>query len=183
MLWQLNEWCWENEDNSKLASLYCKVQNIYHSIIPYDYRPSQLYYRAKCFLCRYSTVKSRYLPHTWCDRDNLLFHTSMEILSEFLEKECSPGIVNWEADEWHSDAMREMRTIYKWYHEEYMGKLDSGDLFYEPSLLEDPWNFSKPLPPEYLKMLHMIQYAGEITEAKKKEMLHRLIEVMPYMWT
>ena len=29
----------------------------------------------------------------------------------------------------------------------------------------------------------MTQYAVEITEAKKKEMLHRLIEVMPYMWT
>lgn len=180
----LNEWCWENEETSRIASLYCKVQNIYHSIIPYNYRPSQLYYRAKCFLWnRYSTVKSRYLPHTWCDRDNLLFHTSMEILSQFLEKECSPGIVNWESDEYHAHAMSEMRTIYKWYHEEYMKKMNEGTLFWDDSLIPNPLDFSQPLPEGYKKMAHFSQLANEIVEAKKKEMLHRLIEVMPYMWT
>lgn len=66
-----------------------KLRNFYWRLIPYDWRPGQLLYRMKCFFFkRYTTVKPRYLPHTWCDRTAVLPHMMFEILSQFLEKEC-----------------------------------------------------------------------------------------------
>ncbi len=57
-------------------------------IIPYDWRLGQIWYKFSCrFWHKYSTVKPRTLGHTWVDRDNLLAHTSFEILSDFVENE------------------------------------------------------------------------------------------------
>ena len=49
---------------------------------------SRLWYKLKCFCWkRYSTVKPRWLSHTWCDRDRLLLYCMFEILCRFLEEE------------------------------------------------------------------------------------------------
>lgn len=100
------------------------VRSKYWDVVPYDWRPSQVLYRAKCFFWyKYTTVKCRYLPHTWTDRCQLLPHTMMEILSQFIEKECSPGHVDWEGSG-HAvvvngeakNVRQEMQDIYDWWH-------------------------------------------------------------------
>ena len=124
-----------------------KIQDIYYSAVPFDYRPFQIWYRLKCWVWhRYTTVKPRTLKyHTWCDKDILLIHTMFEILSRFIEKECSPGIVDW----YHEDAYRiipgypydyeqikknlehsvlvrdEMQDLYDWWHKEYLLNVDN----------------------------------------------------------
>ena len=58
----------------------------YYDLVPYEYRPRQIWYVFKCWdWNRYTTVKPRYLGHTWTDRDNLLLHMSFEILSNYVE--------------------------------------------------------------------------------------------------
>lgn len=74
------------------------LKESYWNIIPYDWRPGEIWYRLKCWVYhRYTTVKPRTLPyHTWCDRDKLLIHMNFEILSQFMEKE----LKGYRAEDW-----------------------------------------------------------------------------------
>lgn len=100
--------------------MFDKIKHKYWDMVPYNWRPFQLIYRLKCWSWkRYTTVKPRYLPHSWCDRTELLPHMMFELLSQFLEKECSPGIVDWDATPDHKQAMRDMRKLYDWWHITY----------------------------------------------------------------
>lgn len=76
-------------------TLWDKIRDKYYDIVPYNWRPKEIWYRFKCWAWyRYSTVKPRYLGHTWVDRDRLLIHTTFEILCQFYEKECGE---DWQA--------------------------------------------------------------------------------------
>ena len=90
---------------------------------------SLLWYGFTCWAWhRYSTVKPRTLSHTWCDAVELLPHTMFEILSRFVEKECSPGPVDW----YHKFAPKvvvngktkfvrdEIQDLYDWWHQQYL---------------------------------------------------------------
>jgi hypothetical protein len=110
-----------------------KLQDIYWNIVPYDYRPSQLWYKLKCIVWkRYTTVKSRYLSHQWHDRCTVLPHTMFEILSQFIEKECSPGHVEWYGEYGHKIIVNgeekyvrdEMQELYDWWHNVYNKEYD-----------------------------------------------------------
>lgn len=65
------------------------LREYYWNIVPWDYRPSNIIYRLKCFFWhRYRTVKPRTLPgQVWVDREELLIHCCFEILTQFMEKE------------------------------------------------------------------------------------------------
>lgn len=68
----------------------------YWSIIPFDYRPGNLWYELRCFLFkRYCTIKPRWLGYTWMDRGDLMPYLMFEVLCQFIEHECSPGCVEW----------------------------------------------------------------------------------------
>lgn len=66
-----------------------KIKHTYWTMVPYNWRPHQIWYRLKCFVWyRYTTVHPRTLPwHTWTDRDTILTHSIMEIVSCYLEEE------------------------------------------------------------------------------------------------
>ena len=111
-------------DDFEADTIWDKIKYYYWKKVDHNWRPGQLYYRAKCFLFkRYSTVKSRYLPHTWTDRSELLLYTSFEILSQFIEKECNPGIVDWYYEGGHKilvdgemkNVRDEMQDLYDWW--------------------------------------------------------------------
>src|SRR4030042_4189507 len=96
------------------------IKQLYWKYWPYDYRPMELWYKIKCWCWhRYTTVKPRYLGHTWCDCDDLLSHTMFEILSRFIEKECSPGNVDWDYDNEHSTVRAKLQELYDWWHDYY----------------------------------------------------------------
>jgi hypothetical protein len=114
----------------RIGTIYDKIRYKYWDILPYDYRPGQIKYRIKCYLFkRYTTVKPRYLGHTWCDRSHLLPHVMFEILSDFVEKELDykkdtfPGIVDWysghakiKVDSGDKLVIDEMIELYEWWH-------------------------------------------------------------------
>jgi hypothetical protein len=107
-----------------------RIQYWYWDLVPYNYRPKEIWYQAKCFFWkRYTTVKSRHLPHTWCDKVELVPYTLFEMLETFVEKECSPGHVNWYSDHCphkimvgmeYKNVRDEMDDLLKWWNEEYI---------------------------------------------------------------
>ena len=91
---------------------------------------SDLWYRFKCWAWhRYSTVRPRYLGHTWVDRCELLPHVIFEIISDFVENECSPGHIEWYSENSHKVTVNgkekfvrdELQDIYNWWHKKMHG--------------------------------------------------------------
>jgi len=136
----------------KLTEKLEKLQYFYWSIIPHRWRPFEVWYRFKCWAwSRYSTVKPRYLPHTWVDRTELLPHMMFEILSDFIEKECGPDcFVEWYGDDPHMIEVNgeqvivrdELQDLYDWWHDDYMKNKDNiFDAWHEHRKLhvEDVW--------------------------------------------
>jgi hypothetical protein len=102
-----------------------KIKYAYWGIVPHDWRPGQIWYRFKCWAWhRYTTVKPRYLDHTYCDRTMVMPHMMFEILCQFVEQECSPGCVEWYGEWSHKVAvdgeekfvMDEMKELVEWWH-------------------------------------------------------------------
>ena len=169
-----------------------KIQEFYWSVIPYEYRLGELWYKFKCFVWhRYSTVKSRHLGHTWVDRSDLMHYTMMEILSDFIEKECGEDcIVDWDSDDEHRRVRSELQEIYDWWHQDY---LKNHDHYY------DEWHdFSKKyssgdiLDPVWVSKQtkahadHLFNQALQREKDHKEELnrrLHQLVDLAPYMWT
>ena len=99
-------------------------------IIPYDWRLGQIWYKFSCrFWHKYSTVKPRTLGHTWVDRDNLLAHTSFEILSDFVENEYPNSHIDFYDDHPTNKIeingvvkyeMDELLDLYSWWNETYL---------------------------------------------------------------
>jgi hypothetical protein len=122
-----------------------------------------------------------------------------EILSQFIEKECSPGHVDWDATEHHKAARKTMQEIYDWWHNYYnsQSKVDS-DAIWKEIQKHDPvvgWvsmgDYDEWCPQwateddkqAYKNGLKRLQkFEGTVKKELEKN-LHRLITVMPYMWT
>jgi len=188
-----------------------KIQYAYWSIVPHHLRPGRLWYRFKCWVWhRYSTVKPRDLPHTWVDRCHLMPHMIFEILSNFIEEECGPdGHVEWYGDEPHLievggkqvNVRDEMQDLYDWWHTDYTKNIDH---------IHDEWHEHRELhvkdvtnpvegrddlvswDQEYSSPEAKVENDRLFTEASKKDeryrvelnsRLHRVINIIPYMWT
>lgn len=190
----------EFEEADSFASF---IRYMYWNIIPYNMRPGQLLYRLKCFCWyRYTTIKPRQLDHTWCDRAELMPYMMFEILSQFLEKECSPGIVDWEASDHgimyggHSRNVQDvMWHLYHWWHKVYLVKNEheygqwseyTQKHTLKLSTFDAIWN------PEYISDEHK-RHAGMLFKrAMKKEValtkelnenLKYIVDLIPYLWT
>lgn len=184
-----------NMDLSMMKIDFEKIQDLYWKIIPYDYRPGQIWYRFKCWAWkRYSTVKPRYLKHTWCDMDHLMAHTMFEILSTFIEEECSPGHVVWYGEYAHMvevngeqvNVRDEMQYLYDWWHKKYNGSYEKEtDEIYEHTIDEPFVDDNGHL---YMSDHNRALYkkASELEqeyEEQLEENLIRLLKIRPYMWT
>lgn len=185
--------------------MFYKIKRLYWKLISYNWRPHEIWYRLKCFCWhRYTTTKPRYLSHQWCDRCALLPHTVFEILSRFIEEECSPGHIEWYGNYGHKINGKyvrdEMQELYDWWHKvfnkaypqvtrilwRYANKYDPivdwvklDDEFEE---YNPRWNSeeSERLYGIYMDAINKLERTME-KELKKR--LHRVIEIMPYMWT
>lgn len=202
-----------------LTRVLKRIRYMYWDLIPYKYRPGQLWYKLICRLWRrYTVIKSRYLPYTWVDRCDLLPETMFEILSQFIEKECSPGTVQWYGEHGHKIVVNgtakfvrdEMQYLYDWWHDTYKVDYDKAEeQLCEKSKLHHPDRIFIPIDEEgnetdeenaswfeycpqfkncedkemYNAALDTL-YALEVTKEKElDEMLHRLINIRPYLWT
>lgn len=162
-------------------TLIDKIKYTYWKIIPYNYRIFQILYRLKCrFWKKYTTYKPRYLDHTWHDKDNILLHICFEVFCKFIEEECSPGQVDWNATEIHKVAMKEMMSLYNWWIDcntgrpnDYFGLLDKQ--FDELFQVYDYWieHNGGPIHHIPLKNKEGKVYAYELVSECKNEEKHR----------
>lgn len=175
--------------------MWNKIRYAYWDIIPYDYRPGNIWYRVKCRLWkRYSVVKPRYLPYTWCDKDYIMAHAMFELLSKFIEDECSPGHIQWYGEYPHMvevngeqvNVRDEMQALYDWWHKQYnKAYQEEKDAIYAESTDE-------PLCDEN-GMFCMSDYnrgvygrASQLEQDYEKQLddnLIRLLKIRRYMWT
>ena len=97
------------------------LRDIYWRLVPYDWRPSQIWYRFKCWAWhRYTTVHPRTLPwHTFTDRDKVLLHCCFEILSQFVEREMPADSKKDHQDEPWAGQDRAVRELYRWWKEDF----------------------------------------------------------------
>ena len=174
------------------------------------WHPRELWYQVKCFAWkRYSTVRPRRLPHTWVDCSDLLPHVMFEVLSRFIENECSPGHIEWHCEHSHKSTRDgeevfvrdELQAIYDWwnitYSKEYPKKqnelldrmvaFDPDRLFREtdnPNFMELAPEWNDPEAKESYDSASSEFIALEKrAEQERMEFMHRLVEVSQSMWT
>ncbi len=185
-----------------MSQMKDKILNLYWAIIPYDYRPRSLWYKLRGLLWdRYNTVRCRYLSYTWNDRVEVLTHVMFEVLSEFIEKECSPGIVDWEKSA-HSvevngklvNVRDEMQSLYDWWHiyrkeyeevndiiwrrrEKILERAKNPDAF-----IDLEFDSEEDAALEHTYMMASIKL-DELYEQALTDRLHRIVKIRRYMWT
>ena len=184
-----------------------KIKHCYWQLIPYDYRPGQIWYKTKCFWWyRYSTVKPKTLPHTWVDRSTLLPHCIFQILTDFWEKEVSRDIVDWKGTnhtidingipvnvydiwkdcyEWWQNYLKIEDKVYDKWHEwaEQYSKLEWIPNKTDEWLTLNIQHTSEETEKEYRRLL---KEAQEEERRLEEELLDRMILVIrthQSMWT
>lgn len=183
-------------------SVFEIIQEWYWKLVPYDWRPEEIWYKFKCWAWhRYTTVKPRTLKfHTWCDKTALIPHVLFEMLSDFLESECSPSHVDWYGSghkvvvsDTEKYVIDELWDIYYWWHNIYLPK---EELIINPwydflclhTKKEDVFSFDpKWDSPENKKIgdklfKRMNNKEATLNKDLEKYMI-RLIKCHKYMWT
>jgi len=149
------------------------------------------WYYIKCALWkRYNRVYVKTLPPTWCDRDTLMSYTMFQILEDFVKRECSPGSVDWDADEEHRFVRKKMDELLDWWHNIYL-KFDEFEGYDKSKATPDNERFTKNEDGYYTFCSN--EYDETFyTEASYKEKkmeetlsikLKELIDIRPWMWT
>jgi hypothetical protein len=192
-------------------SMFDKVKYKYWDVVPYDYRPSNIWYKFKCWSWkRYTTVKPRYLGHGWQDRGVVLPHMMFEILSEFIEKECNPEIIDWEASDHKVEVngkkvnvRQEMQELYDWWHNIYQKEYEQvRDMLFKEADKHEPiedmeeidhggetmykWNqrFNSEEDEEiYHRCVMACNKLEKIQSEELQQRMHRLVNLTPYLWT
>ncbi len=190
-----------------------KITYAYWKILPYDWRPGQIWYRFKCLAWhRHTTVKPRYLHHTWCDRCELLPHMMFEILDRFVADECSPGYVQWYGEDGHKITVNgeekfvldEMKDLVAWWNDVWNGEWEEvSDILWAEARKHDPETEWTPCGDEeesgmsywdpqfretedgelWHRCVGAVNKLTRIMHKAREERLHRMIAILPYMWT
>lgn len=171
------------------------------------YRIKDWYYQIRGFLWdRYSTIKPKHLPHTWCDRCTLMPHLMFQVLSDFIEKEYPHGYIQWRPKEGDWPPMKidtpngsvyaidEMLELYRWWHEEYIPYFN-GELY---SKIEKEMNppengvkfvetedgmFQMVTTPEQDAFYKRLNEEENKIKDQLMENMIRLVKVHRFMWT
>jgi hypothetical protein len=118
-----------------------------------------------------------------------------EILSQFIEKECSPGCIDWDADDEHKIVRTQMQELYDWWHKVYNKQYEAVcDRLWAHAEKHNPvtyWVNCQYQPtwetPKDQHLYHLCLKALNNLETQLEQQLkgnlHRIINLMPYMWT
>lgn len=121
---------WEDllKSMPKADTMWQKIKRLYWKIIPYNWRPGQIWYRLTCFCWhRYTTIHPKTLPwHTWMDRDVLLEHCMFEILCRFIEDEKPAEYFEIENSN-YKEEWKQLFALYNWWKTVYVPEWKNGD--------------------------------------------------------
>lgn len=134
------------------------------------------------------------------DRNNLLLHACFQILVDFVEKESPFKFIDWNSDEAHINAAKEIRSLYRWWvklrpnRPDYYKELEENEI---PSFEEmsepiysndgktiDHYRLIKP-PKKYSKYYKvskkMVKLEIKCEEEDQKNLL-RLTAIRQFLW-
>lgn len=139
-------------------------------------------------------VKIHSLEKGWHDKDEVLLHAAFQVLADFVEQETPDRIVDWNSDELHRRAWKEIKSLYKWWKETRPARRSPLD---EKKLVAPPLKFKKipasglsevvePDKKKYASYYRALKEHVRLEEKWFREdqrSLHRLIEIRPFLWT
>lgn len=157
---------------------------------------------------RYRTYKKFHvvkmdLKPGYYDIDTRLVHANFCLLAEYVEKEKPFEIIDWDSDDGHKNAAKEIKELYKWWKEVYPNYDKHNPLYAEdvkcpdkefiPHKIDadgDPETYEwkdKPGQEEVVKKFKEACEASWEYEKKQEEEIEanliRLIKIRKYLWT
>lgn len=139
-------------------------------------------------------LKIHTLDKGWHDRDEILLHAAFQVLVDFMEKEHPDRLIDWNADELHKHAWKEIKSLYRWWKKSRPARqspLDDDKLVIPPLEFEEipGSDLRKMVEPDKKKHAAYYKALREHSRLEKKwfeedqHNLHRLIEVRGFLWT
>jgi hypothetical protein len=139
-------------------------------------------------------LKIHTLGKGWYDRDELLLHAAFQLLTDFIEQEKPDKIVDWNADELHRKALKEIKSLYNWWKKERPARkspLDDNRLKHPPLKFEkipgsDLYETVEPDKKKCASYYHVLRTHWKLEhkwEEEDQHNLHRLIDIRNFLWT
>ena len=139
-------------------------------------------------------LKIHRLEKGWYDKDEVLLHAAFQILTDFIEQERPDRIVDWNADELHRKAWKEIKSLYHWWRKErpaHKSPLNDNRLKTPPLKLEripgsDLLKMVQPDKKKYLSYYRALKKHWKLEqkwESEDQYNLHRLINIRKFLWT
>jgi hypothetical protein len=128
------------------------------------------------------------------DKDEVLLHAAFQVLIDFIEQEKPDRIVDWNGDELHRKAWKEIKSLYNWWKKERPARkspLDDNRLKCPPLKLEkipssDLCKMVEPDKKKYANYYRVLRKHRKLEEKWEEEdqcNLHRLIDIRKFLWT
>lgn len=114
---------------------------------------------------RYNIVRTGLKPGYY-DSDTRMIHACFQLLVDFVEKECAGESIDWEWNESHSAAWKEIQSLYNWWKNERPTRDE-----------KDPYVAGND------ESVRASIAFDDANEKEDQENLHRLINVRRMMWT
>jgi hypothetical protein len=143
---------------------------------------------------RVQVLKIHTLDHRWHDKDEILLHAAFQLLVDFVEKEQPDKHINWNANELHRQAWREIKSLYHWWKKKRPGRrrpLDDKKLIMPPLKFKKIPNSDMYEMVEQDKKKYAAYYRALRQQARLEQKwyeedqrnLHRLVEIRGFLWT
>jgi len=145
-------------------------------------------------------LKIHTLKKGWTDRDNIMLHANFQILVDFVEQEHPFKIIDWNFNDAHINAAKEIRYLYHWWTKSRPNRTDPFDSL-KKNEMPDWKERSKPVyaddgktidhyvfisdPPGYQKYKDVSKKSHKLDmkwEAEDQDNLIRLIKIRRFLW-
>ena len=135
---------------------------------------------------QYHIVRTRLEPGYY-DPDTQIFEATFALLCEYVEKNIKWQTINWESDEPHSEAWKEMNELVHWYKEIYPNREEE----FEKQRPEPRVDFKRSMDEKFKDEPDVIahkEFRNEWWEKEKEwaeedeAMLIRVIKLRPFLW-
>lgn len=139
-------------------------------------------------------LKIHTLEKGWHDKDEMLLHAAFQLLVDYVEQEKPGEIIDWQADQLHRDAWREIQSLYRWWKKQRPARKSPRDdkrikvppLEFEEIPGTDLSRLIEPDKKKYAKYYQALEKHWKLEkewEEEDQENLHRLIEIRGFLWT
>lgn len=135
---------------------------------------------------QYHIIRTRLEPGYY-DPDTQIMEGVFALLCDYVENNTEWGVINWEGDEAHAAAWKEMNELAEWFKEVYPNREEELQKERpEPGigmkkLMDDKYK-EDPDVVAYKKYLDLLIESEKVWAKEDEEMLIRAIKVRPFMW-